>query len=79
MPLFGSSKTKAPAERVVEALRELQQTLHMLTPAEQSEVKRDIPIATQEWQEGLAISLRSHTLASCAHLHTTCRSLDSFV
>ena len=44
--------------RTVLALKELQETLHRLTPAEQWEVKKALPFATSEWQEGLALSLK---------------------
>lgn len=43
----------------VEALKTLQRTLHLLTPRDQSDVKRKLPFATSEWLEGLALSIRA--------------------
>jgi len=43
--------------KCIAALKELQQTLHTLTPAEQYEVKRQLGFATTEWQHGLSLSL----------------------
>lgn len=50
---------KGSAERVVGALKELQETLHLLTPAEQSEVRRSMPFASSEWLDGLQRACRS--------------------
>ena len=50
--------SSANATRAIEALQELQNTLHTLSPAEQWEVKKALPFATTEWQEGLSLSLR---------------------
>ena len=50
---------KGCAERVVGALKELQETLHLLTPAEQSEVRRSMPFASSEWLDGLQRACRS--------------------
>ena len=44
-----------PAGRALRALQDLQKTLHLLTPAQQWDVKKELPFATTEWQEGLAL------------------------
>jgi len=44
--------------RVVAALQELQSTLHVLDPADKSEVRQAMPFATSEWLDGLALSCR---------------------
>ena len=53
-----ADKSARNPERAIEALKELQRTLHVLSPAEQWEVKKSMPFATAEWQEGLALSLK---------------------
>ena len=61
MGLFGSSPKKSTirrAERTIAALQELQETLHLLTPAEKSEVRCAMPFASPEWLDGLALSCR---------------------
>jgi hypothetical protein len=47
-----------PAGRALRALQDLQKTLHLLTPAQQWDVKKELPFATTEWQEGLALSIK---------------------
>lgn len=53
-----ANKDQHNPERAIVALKELQKTLHLLSPAEQWEVKKSLPFATTEWQEGLALSLK---------------------
>ena len=58
----GEKASPKGADRVkatVEALETLQQTLHELTPREQSDVRRKLPFAAAEWLEGLALSIRA--------------------
>ena len=57
-PIENTPVQPSGAERTIQALQELQKTLHVLTPAEQWEVKRAMSFATTEWQEGLALSLK---------------------
>ena len=57
---------KTNAERAIRALRELQSTLHLLTPREQWEVKKVLPFATTEWQSGMALSLKPVKPGTCA-------------
>ena len=45
-------------EKVIAALKTLQTHLPQLTPAEQSRVKQELPFASPEWLDGLAISAR---------------------
>jgi broad specificity phosphatase PhoE len=45
-------------EQVIAALKTLQTHLPHLTPAEQSRVKQELPFASPEWLDGLAISAR---------------------
>ena len=56
--LQGLASTLNDPQMLQQALKELQETLHRLTPAEQWEVKKALPFATSEWQEGLALSLK---------------------
>lgn len=53
----------ADDEEVVIALRALQDTLHLLTPAQQSLVRKEHPFATGEWLDGLALAMRSKELS----------------
>ena len=56
------------SEEVVKSLRALQNTLHLLTPAQQSEVKKELPFATGEWLDGLALATRSQELSIAKEL-----------
>ena len=58
MTCFRNRVEQSNAERVVAALRELQATLHILHPGEKSEVRAEMPFATSEWLDGLALSCR---------------------
>ena len=56
------SSGKPPADQVsqtVQALQDLQKTLHNLTPAEQARVQATLPFAASEWLQGLANSIGS--------------------
>jgi len=54
------SSAKPPEDQVsqtVQALQDLQKTLHNLTPAEQARVQAKLPFAASEWLQGLANSI----------------------
>lgn len=76
LKFFASPKPKRRASfeddkvlDTVKALQSLQQTLHKLSPAEQSRVKHELSFASAEWLEGLALSIK-------AQAETTVVSLD---
>ena len=61
MVFWRNSKSDEKGDRVADsiaALQTLQQTLHLLTPLEQSEIKKALPFASTEWLDGLALSVR---------------------
>ena len=51
-------KETSKADRAIFALRELQETLHLLSPVEKSEVKAAHSFASAEWLDGLALACR---------------------
>lgn len=59
------SQAEDPVASSIEALKTLQKTLHMLSPADKSAVKQQLPFAASEWLEGLALSIRAQS-ESCA-------------
>jgi len=63
-----SSSRPSNVERVVAALRELQATLHILHPGEKTEVRAEMPFATSEWLDGLALSCRPRDNEGSTHL-----------
>ena len=59
MGLLTKKQEISRSARAIHALRELKDTLHLLTPAEKSEVKAAMPFASSEWLDGLALGCRS--------------------
>ena len=60
MPLFcapSSKSLKSPVDEVVHALQTLQSVLPDLDPVQAAELRQALPFATEEWQQGLAMTI----------------------
>lgn len=67
MRFFGSKKDTDPVDQTVQALNMLQESLHLLTPAEQARVRESHKYASAEWLDGLALSMRPVQEDSSVH------------